>query len=343
MSTSVPPRAVLVIDLGGTNARIACCVESPVGPMIVDERWYPSAEASGLEPLLRRWMAEVPEGAGGLAAAGVAVAGPVDGETAVVSNLGWTVSADALRACLGLSRVALLNDFAAVALGAADVPAARRVSLQAGRARPDAPRAIIGAGTGLGQALVVPGSQGQPDRVLPTEGGHADFAPQSAAQDALLVWLRGRYGEHVSVERVVSGQGLADTLRWAAERSPARVTEATRSALDSGGDLAAHVTARAATDPVCAEVLDLFLFCYGAEAGNLALKSLPFGGLFVAGGIAPRLTECLLDTNGPFLRGLRTKGRFSGLLESIPVTLLLDPRVGLLGAARAARALCVAA
>jgi glucokinase len=121
------------------------------------------------------------------------------------------------------------------------------------------------------------------------------------------------------------------------------VTEATRAALDGGGDLAAHVTTQAATDTLCAEVLDLFLFCYGAEAGNWALKSLPFGGLFVAGGIAPRLTERLSDANGPFLRGLRTKGRFRGLLESIPVTLLLDPRVGLLGAARAARALCGAA
>ena len=343
MSTPAPPRAVLVVDLGGTNARIACCVESPIGPMLVDERWYPSAQATGLVPLLRRWMAEVPEGAGGLAAAGIAVAGPVDADTARVSNLSWSVSAAEVADCLGLSRVALLNDFAAVALGAADVAPARRVTLQAGRPQADAPRAIIGAGTGLGQALVVPGRSGAADRVLPTEGGHADFAPQSPAQDALLVWLRGRYGAHVSVERVVSGQGLADTLRWAAERGPERVTAATHAALTSDGDLAAHVTEHAATDPLCAEVLDLFLACYGAEAGNLALKSLPFGGLFVAGGIAPRLAERLADPDGRFLRSFLDKGRFAGLLEGVPVTLLLDPRVGLLGAARAARALCVSA
>ena len=343
MSTSAPPRAVLVVDLGGTNARIACCVESPIGPMLVDERWYPSAQATGLAPLLKRWMAEVPEGAGGLAAAGIAVAGPVDGETAHVSNLSWSVSAAEVANCLGLSRVALLNDFAAVALGAADVAPARRVVLQPGRPRADAPRAIIGAGTGLGQALVVPGRAGEPDRVLPTEGGHADFAPQDAAQDALLVWLRGRYGPHVSVERVVSGQGLADALRWAAARDPSRVSAATDAALTGQADLAAHVTEHAAHDPLCAEVLDVFLACYGAEAGNLALKSLPFGGLFVAGGIAPRLVERLSAPDGPFMRGFLAKGRFEGLLQSVPVTLLLDPRVGLFGAARAARALCVAA
>ena len=158
-----------------------------------------------------------------------------------------------------------------------------------------------------------------------------------------MVWLRGRYGAHVSVERVVSGQGLADTLRWAAERAPERVTAATHAALTSDGDLAAHVTEHAATDPLCAEVLDLFLACYGAEAGNLALKSLPFGGLFVAGGIAPRLVERLSAPDGPFLRSFLDKGRFAELLAGVPVTLLLDPRVGLLGAARAARALCVSA
>jgi len=343
MSTQASPRAVLVVDLGGTNARIACCVDSPIGPMLVDERWYPAAQATGLAPLLKRWMAEVPEGAGGLAAAGIAVAGPVDGDTAQVSNLGWSISAAEVAACLNLARVALLNDFAAVALGAADVPAAKRLTLQAGRPQVEAPRAVIGAGTGLGQALVVPGRPGAPDRVLPTEGGHADFAPQSAAEDALLAWLRGRHGGHVSVERVVSGQGLADTLRWAAERAPERVTPLTQAALTHDGDLAAHVTEHAATDALCADVLELFLGCYGAEAGNLALKSLPFGGLFVAGGIAPRLAERFADPEGAFLRGFLAKGRFANLLRGVPVTLLLEPRVGLLGAARAARALCVTA
>jgi glucokinase len=329
-------RAVLVVDVGGTHTRIARLHAEAGGPRLTEERWYPSAGSPGLEPLLKRWLDASDLGFAGLAGAGIAVAGPVEGDRAWVSNLDWHVHTAAIRAETGLEHVALLNDFAAVALGASEVPAERCAVLQANPVDPAAPRAIVGAGTGLGEAIVVPGGGGAPDRVLASEGGHADYAPQTPAQDALLVWLRARYGAHVSVERVVSGQGLGDTFRWACEAWPERVRPEAAEALRADTDLAAFVSTHADADALCAEVLDLFLFSYGAEAGNLALKCLPRGGVFLAGGIAPRLVERMRAPEGAFLTGFNGKGRFERLLRALPITVLLEPRVGLFGAGRAA-------
>ncbi|MFI5302286.1 MAG: glucokinase, partial [Polyangiales bacterium] len=194
--------------------------------------------------------------------------------------------------------------------------------------------AVIGAGTGLGMALVSWSTDARPRAVAhATEGGHADFAPRTDEQFALLQFLREKHGR-VSVERVVSGLGLAELYAFQCDRG-VTTSPSVRAAI-AAGDAGAEITARARrdSDPACAATLRLFLECYGAEVGNVALRTLPRGGLYIAGGIAPRLLEELRSPT--FLEALRDKGRMRSLVESIPIDVVLDPRVGLLGAAEVA-------
>jgi glucokinase len=306
---------ILVGDIGGSNTRLALA-DSQDGRVSLDPRkQYGNAEAATLAELLHRFLAETPTPK----RACLAVAGPTDGRTVSLTNLDWRIDADALEREFGLP-VRLVNDFAAVAWGLDALEDADLATLQDGEIAPGAPRLALGPGTGLGVAIRAAAGP------LPGEGGHIGFAPTDAEQAALLVFLQGLYGR-VSVERILSGPGIADLYAFCRAasgrpvkrtRTPAEVTEA----------------ALAGSDPIAAWALRLFCRILGQTAGDLALAAGARGGVYLAGGIPPRVLALLAD--GQFLTGFRDKGRFATWMETVPVRIVLDPDIGLKGAALAA-------
>ncbi|MGG6297205.1 glucokinase [Leptolyngbya sp. AN02str] len=309
------------------------------------EQTYASREFSNLVPMVHRFMTEAkatldtshePE------KACFGIAGPVVNNTSELTNLGWSLHANDLGQMLQIPKVSLINDFAAVGYGVLGLEPDDIYTLQDGEPQADAPVAIIGAGTGLGQGFLIPHEQGY--RTYASEGGHADFAPRSEVEFQLLKYLRDRYNiDRISVERVVSGMGIVAIYqflrdRHAADESP-RMADIYRMWQSEIGqenktvDLAAEISQAAhnETDFLSQETMKLFVDAYGAEAGNLALKLLPYGGLYIAGGIATKNLKLLQE--GTFLRSFLQKGRVSPLMKNIPVHVVLNPRVGLIGAA----------
>jgi glucokinase len=220
----------------------------------------------------------------------------------------------------------LINDFHAVALGVNALEPDQLHVLQKGVRDPNGTIAVIGAGTGLGEALCV--QTGDGPHVIAGEGGHATFAPHTELELKLLQFLWKRY-EHVSVERVVSGIALPDLYEFVVAEGLAKANAETLQRAKSES-MGAVLSDQAAVDPAADIALNLFVSAYGAEAGNLALKALPSGGLFVAGGIAPRMLPRL--SSGAFMASFLAKGRLSSVLTPIPVAVVLHPNVGLLGA-----------
>lgn len=323
---------LLVGDIGGTTTRLALATLSDDGAVALsDEHRYPSASAPDLDTHVRAWLARV---GAPVARASLAVAGPVADNRCRATNLPWRIDGDALAAATGLGSARLLNDFAAAAWGTLAVAGDALVELQPGRLEPGAPRVVIGAGTGLGEALVVMGGDGP--RVLPGEGGHAGFAPRSEREDRLLAWMRRELGGRVSVERVVSGAGLREIYRFLRDVEAMPESAAVRAQLerdDPGAVIGAHGVADA--DPLCAVALDLFIGAYGAAAGDAAIRTLAYGGVFLAGGIAAKVLPRML--RGGFVSAFRDKGRMRPIAESVPVWVVTDESLGLRGAARAAR------
>ena len=314
---------VLAADIGGTNARLAI-IELDGAARIVAERTVPSREVQALGALLAGFVtsAGTPPDRACLAIAGPVIEGRISG-----TNLPWSVSEEELSEALGIPGVRLINDFAAVGYG---IPLLRDrdfLVLQPGTPDPEGALGLIGAGTGLGQGFVV--RTGGAVIVQPSEGGHATFTAESPREWELVGFLRERYG-HVSEERVISGPGLVDLYEFVGGLA------ARREAAAAGADPAAAITRRALTgdDPCAVEAVGLFLEAYGAAAGNLALTVLATGGVYLAGGVTRHLAGVLTD--GRFLTAFRRKGRLSGLLERIPVRAILNPDVGLLGAAAVA-------
>lgn len=318
---------VIAGDVGGTKTLLALCEVSDAGVRALDQRRYESQRYARLEGMLRAFAAEVD--LRGATRACLGVAGPVEDGVCRATNLPWTLDEAAVGEALGVEGARLVNDFYAAASGVATLSPADLVTVQSGAPRGDAPRVVIGAGTGLGEALLVP-VEGR-WICVPGEGGHADYAARSAREDLLVAALRARHGR-VSWERVVSGMGLAEIYRHLASLEPGRESPAVAAAL-AGGDPGAVIGARALAgdDPLCVEAVDLFLEAYGAEAGNAALRVLARGGLFLAGGIAAKLLPLL--AGGAFLRGFHDKGRMRGIAESVPVHVVTDESLGLKGAA----------
>lgn len=318
---------VIAGDVGGTKTLLALCEVTRDGVRSIDQRRYESQGYPRVDDMLRAFAAEVDtRGAGGLC---LGVAGPVEDGVCRATNLPWTLDEAAVGEALGVQGARLVNDFYAAASGIAVLAPADLVTVQAGSPRADAPRAVIGAGTGLGEALLIP-FEGR-WICVPGEGGHADFAARSAREDLLAAALRARYGR-VSWERVVSGMGLAEIYRHLASAEPRRESPAVADEL-ARGDLGAVIGAHALAgdDPLCVEAVDLFLEAYGAEAGNAALRVLARGGLYLAGGIAAKLLPLL--ASGAFLRGFHDKGRMRGIVEAVPVHVVTDESLGLKGAA----------
>lgn len=314
---------VLAGDIGGTKTLLQLAEFSPgaLRPQrLLREARYDSAAWDDLTPLLADFLKDDPRPH----AACLAVAGPVQGDaarqSARLTNLPWQLDSQRLGAGLGLPAVRLINDFEAVGYGIEALAADELVPLHARPARPDAPRLVLGAGTGLGVALLMPCGGGY--QVFPTEAGHMDFAPGDALQDGLLAFLRAEHG-HVSWERLVSGPGLVNIYRYLCQRADAEP------ALLAAVDPAAAI-AGSGDDPRAAAALQLFIRLYGAIAGNLALACLARGGVYLAGGIATKILPHLQQ--GGFAHSYCDKGRMRAVVEAIPVQVVTNPQVGLLGA-----------
>ncbi|MCA1993826.1 MAG: glucokinase [Coleofasciculus sp. S288] len=271
-----------------------------------------------------------------------AIAGPVVNDTSVLTNLDWFLDARRLEKELEIPKITLINDFAAVGYSILGLEPNDLYTLQAATPEPDAPIAIIGAGTGLGEGFLIPHAGNY--KVFPSEGGHADFAPRTGLEFQMLQYLREKYDiQRISAERVVSGQGIVAIYQFLRDRQFApespeveqviRTWEQETGRREKTVDPAA-VIAQAALekrDRLSEQTLQMFVEAYGAEAGNLALKLLPYGGLYIAGGIAAKIL--LLIKEGSFLRAFGQKGRVSSLLDKVPVHVILNPQVGLIGAA----------
>jgi glucokinase len=321
---------ILAGDIGGTNARLAYFQPQNGKLRLVSERVFPSREYSELGEIVSKFL----EGAATRPdVACFGIAGPVHNGRVETSNLPWVIEQSRLAKQIQLPATVLINDLEANAWGIGalnpqDLLPLNQVAPSAGN------QAVIAPGTGLGEAgLFWNGSQHQ---VFACEGGHADFAPQGELQIELLEFLASRYG-HVSYERVLSGPGLVNVYEFLRGKGCGD-EPAGFSAQLAQADPAA-VISRAAlngTNQLAEQALDLWTSVYGAEAGNLALKAMATGGIFLGGGISPKILPKL---TGPlFMRAFLEKGRLRPLLESIPVQVITNDKAGLLGAARCAAA-----
>lgn len=327
---------VLAGDVGGTHARLAVfeVADDGTADRLVDEV-FDSTRYDGLVPIVREFMDEsvgslepVPK------TACFGVACPIVDGDCELPNLDWVIERDALAASTGCPQVRLINDFDAVGYGLSHLEESDFAELQRGEPRPGGAIALIGAGTGLGQGYLTWDAGRGRYRVHSSEGGHVDFAPRSDEQAELWAFLRSRFGR-VSCERVVSGPGLVNVYEFLVETGRGEEHAEVRGA--PSVDEAARAISRQALeeeDATCVRALDVFMAAFGAQAGDLALTIQAEGGLYLAGGIAPDLLDSLRE--GPFLGAFRDKGRMADLVRSIPVRVVLDEDVGLLGAAVAA-------
>ncbi len=327
---------VLAGDIGGTNSRfalyaVAAADLSALTPLRAAT--FPSRRYGGLEDVVARFLADGPGGAApAIAAAAFGIAGPVVDDAVVTTNLPWHIRGAALRASLGTTHVRLMNDLEATAWGASILPPAQLLALNPGVARPGN-RAVIAAGTGLGQALLLwDGTRHIP---IATEGGHVDFAPRDDLEHDLLRWLAAKYDGHVSYERTVSGHGLVNIFAFLDEHCGMPVAAETRQRLQHE-DPAAVIgeLAVAGTCSTAVAAVERFVSIYGAQAGNLALTVMATGGVYVGGGIVTKLLPMM--TTGAFVDAFTKKGRYAHLLGEVPVWVIRDPDTGLHGAAHVA-------
>jgi glucokinase len=318
---------VLAGDIGGTKTRVGVFEVDGVECTLVEERSYPSRDYSGLTEIVADFVDSTGKDC---RAACFGIAGPVTARRMRTTNLPWVVDADELETRSGIPTVALINDLEATGWGVSAVEQSQVAVLNPGRPDAIGNGAVIAAGTGLGEGGIYwNGSEARP---FACEGGHTSFSPTDELGDRLLQFLRHLHG-HVSWERVLSGPGLADLFRFmvleAEEAEPDWFLDA-----DDGGDPVPAVSKMALEGrcEISVRTLELFARLYGEEAGNLALKIMATGGVWIGGGIAPRIRRFL--EGGAFMGGFLGKGRMRPLLESMPVRIVLDDRAALYGAAR---------
>jgi len=320
---------VLAGDIGGTKTALAIAEVRPGSLSLLRTRRYPSADFRGLEEIAEDFLSE--EGHRPVSAA-FGVAGPVVAGRARVTKLPWSIDQRQLARRLGIPRVRLVNDFIAAALGIPHLSRRRSVVLVPGRAEPDGPIAVIGAGTGLGQAVLI--EAGGHGIAVPSEGGHADFGPRNDREDRLVRFVRKRFWR-VDRDRLLSGEGLGHIYDFVKFDHRATDAPAVARAL-AEGDRAAVISrfALSGRDPLCREALSLFVSIYGSEAGNLALQYRATGGVYLAGGIAPKILPALRRRS--FRQSFHEKPPMEDFLARIPVRAVIEPNLGLLGAAATA-------
>lgn len=321
MSLTPSDTARLLADIGGTNARFAW--QAAPGAPITDVQVLPGAHYPTLQAAMRAYLDGL--GRGAPAAVAIAIANPITGDQVRMTNHDWAFSQASVKAEFGLRTLRLLNDFTALALALPDLPAAELRQVGGGAAVPGVAMALVGAGTGLGVSGLLPDGHGGwvP---LEGEGGHVTLPATSARERVVMDGLIGRYG-HASAERVCCGQGLVDTCAILCEADGVTVQ-----GLDSAS--AVSEAALQAGHPQALETLQIFCAMLGSVAGNLALTLGARGGVYVGGGIVPRLGRWF-DTS-PFRERFENKGRFTGLLQGMPVHVITSAQSpALLGAARA--------
>lgn len=322
---------VLAADIGGTKTLLQIADITPTHHQILFEHRFESRDYSDFFSMVETFQQQaLTDGLAFPPYACFAVAGPVktspEDQTATITNLPWRLSASSLAAHFGFRAVEIINDFEAVGIGIDALQSNDMVFLQGGNLVAQAPRVIIGAGTGLGVAQMV--WRNGRYVVLASEGGHADFAPNNDIQAALLKYLWRRY-QHVSYDRILSGPGLVNIYSFLTEHH--NVTSQL-----NGEDPAAAISKSALeqTDPIAIQALDIFIDIYGAQAGNLALLNLAYGGVFVAGGIAPKILSRLEKPD--FIAAFQRKGRMVDIIRDMPLAIVLNEKVGLMGAALSA-------
>lgn len=311
-------------DIGGTKTLLSLSIAGGLEPFI--QKSYLSVAYSGLENIVEEFLEDA--GINDISTACFAVAGPVEGKVVKLTNLSWSVDSDALAERYDIKRVTLINDFEAVGYGVAALKSTDLLTLQPGMEVTQGIRLVLGAGTGLGVAWLTWHEGAY--RVHPSEGGHMDFAPADDMQCLLLRYLQHRHS-HVSYERIVSGPGLIAIFEFMRDTGLATPSSQLLAAMNKD-DAAAALTkfAQADNEPIARMTVDLFLSVYGAFAGNLALAALPGGGIYIAGGIASKISARM--QGGEFINAFLSKGRFGGILGKMPLHMVLNPNIGLMGA-----------
>jgi len=335
---------LLAGDIGGTKTLLSIYSATPSHPELLVQERYPSADWDDLGPMVNHFLQEGPgRDHPRPEVACLAVAGPVQGGRARLTNLPWLLDEAELAQACGLASVELVNDFAVLIYGLPHLQPPQLAQVRAGEAVGSAPLLVLGAGTGLGVAFGIPTGQGL--QAVASEAAHGEFAPRRVAEWELREWLRRDLGlERLSIERVVSGTGLGHVARWllasrAADGSHPLESEARRWEAGGGGaDLPAAVAAAAAHgDPLAREALELWLAAYGSVTGDLALACLSRGGIWLAGGTAAKLLDGLRSAT--FSQAFLDKGRLAPTLTGIPIKAITDPAVGSFSAACRARTL----
>lgn len=323
---------ILAGDVGATKCNLAIFeIEDKNELSIQVERRFESAEYSNLDSLVLEFLEddEVREFRSEVKGAFLGIAGPVVDDRVETPNLPWIVKGECLRQTLHLPRVELINDLEATGYGIFTLKEDQIHTLHSGGGG-NGHGALIAAGTGLGEALLI--NRGDSFLPVASEGGHADFAPRNELEIDLLRFLLKRWS-HVSYERVLSGPGLVNIFEFLCETRRETPPIWYEQQVEKGEDPGALIS-QAALDkvsPLFEKTLDLFVSFYGAEAGNLGLKVKATGGVYIGGGIAPKILPRLED--GPFMEAFTDKGRLRSLMEEMPVYVILEPRTALLGAA----------
>ncbi|MBD2178871.1 glucokinase [Pseudanabaena sp. FACHB-1998] len=341
---------ILAGDIGGTKTLLRLAEKNKDGFITFYEQRFASNSYVSFSDVVREFMAiaqkhfiqnhlEIPK----LSSACFGIAGPVRDRQSQLTNLGWTLDSDDLAAELGITHVTLINDFVAVGYGVLGLQSEDIYTLQTGLVKARSPIGVIGAGTGLGEAYL--GWSGDRYEVYPTEGGHTDFAPRNELEIELLKYLQKRH-DRVSVERIASGTGIIAIYQFLRDylglpesseiAAKIRLWEAGNQDTDAAAAIANVALANygskkiAESDRLAVQTMQMFVEAYASEIGNLALKLIPNGGLYIAGGIAPKILPFLQDPQ--FLAIIKSKGRVSPVLEDLPIHIVLNPEVGLIGA-----------
>ena len=327
-------RYTLAADVGGTKTLLELGINTDQGYRRIHGESFQNDNYPALAEVVEAFLGSCPQRPSQLDVACFALAGPVIGRHIRLTNLPWEVDADGLAERFAITAAHCVNDFVAVGYGIASLGADELLTLQAGRPARQGVKAVLGAGTGLGMAVLVPGRDGY--RLFPSEGGNSDFAPVNEVQARLLTYLTHRLGR-VWSGAVLSGRGLERIYSFLSETDTLRIRTSGGRA-ESTPIAAADITQRAVegSDPRALSTVNLFLDIYGAVAGNLALTLMAQGGVYVAGGIAPRIASMFAHSG--FMRAFCAKGKFADLMHAIPVQVVLSADVGLRGAVAIAKA-----
>ena len=316
---------ILAGDIGGTKSNLAYFLAEGEALTLKLAVSYPSQHYHNLEEVVGKMLLEHPAE---ITEAAFGIAGPVVEGRSKLTNLGWEVDSRRVSHVLKLDSVGLINDLQATAYGTLRINQTEKVMLNPGVPQPQSPVAVIASGTGLGESALI--WDGKRYRAIPSEGGHTDFGPRSEVEIELLRFLTRKYGR-VSYERIVAGPGFVNLYEFFRSRAPYPEPVWLKEKLTSQDPSATISQAGAeGRDQVCVDVVETFASVYGAEAGNLALKILATGGVYVGGGIAPKILPMIQKR---FMEAFVNKGRYTPLMKQMPVYVVLNEQTALIGAA----------